>query len=75
MGSGSRDKYPGKSIGTPPCLCRDGVRKVKAQLELNLARDVKNNNKGFYRYVRQKMKVKESILPLDEQDWQTGKNG
>ncbi|KAK4806906.1 hypothetical protein QYF61_012627 [Mycteria americana] len=29
-------------------LCRDGVRKAKAQLELNLARDAKNNNKGFY---------------------------
>jgi len=24
-------------------LCRDGVRKAKAQLELNLARDAKNN--------------------------------
>ncbi|KFQ61696.1 hypothetical protein N334_12538, partial [Pelecanus crispus] len=42
-------------------LCRDGVRKAKAQLELNLARDVKNNEKGFYRYVYQKRKVKESI--------------
>ncbi|KAK4828806.1 hypothetical protein QYF61_000863 [Mycteria americana] len=30
------------------CLCRDGVRKAKAQLELNLARDAKNNKKGFY---------------------------
>jgi len=32
------------------------------QLELNLARDAKNN-KGFYRHVSQKRKVKESILP------------
>ena len=32
-------------------LCRDGVRKAKARLELNLARDAKNNKKGFYRYV------------------------
>ena len=31
---------------------REGIRKAKAQLELNLATDVKNNNKGFYRYVR-----------------------
>ncbi|KAK4815438.1 LOW QUALITY PROTEIN: hypothetical protein QYF61_002827 [Mycteria americana] len=30
--------------------CRDGVRKGKAQLELNLARDARNNKKGFYRY-------------------------
>ena len=41
-------------------LCRDGVRKAKAQLELNLARDTKNNKKGFHRYVSQKRKVKES---------------
>ncbi|KAK4822139.1 hypothetical protein QYF61_010262 [Mycteria americana] len=32
-------------------LCRDGVRKAKAWLELNLARDAKNNKKGFYGYV------------------------
>ncbi|KFQ65375.1 hypothetical protein N334_04245, partial [Pelecanus crispus] len=45
-------------------LCRDGVRKAKAQLELNLARDAKNNKKGFYRYVSQKRKVKESVPPM-----------
>jgi len=44
-------------------LCRGGVRKAKAQLELNLARDAKNNKKGFYRYVNQKKKVKESVPP------------
>jgi len=43
-------------------LYRDGVRKAKGQLELNLARDAKNN-KGFYGYVRQKRKVKESVRP------------
>ncbi|PKU49447.1 nedd4-binding protein 2-like 2 [Limosa lapponica baueri] len=42
-------------------LCRDGVRKDKSQLDLNLAR-VTKNEKGFYRYVSQKRKVKESIL-------------
>ncbi|GAB0183552.1 hypothetical protein GRJ2_000820500 [Grus japonensis] len=46
-------------------LCRDGVRKAKAQLELNLARDAKNNNKGFYRYVSQKRMVKESVPPVN----------
>ncbi|KFQ63524.1 hypothetical protein N334_07076, partial [Pelecanus crispus] len=45
-------------------LCRDGVRKAKAQLELNLAKGAKNNNKGFYRYVSQKRKVKESMAPV-----------
>ncbi|KAK4825509.1 hypothetical protein QYF61_000022 [Mycteria americana] len=44
-------------------LCRDGIRKAKAQLELNLAGDAKNNKKGFYRYVSQKRKVKESVPP------------
>jgi len=28
-------------------LCRVGVRKAKAQLELNSARDAKKNKKGF----------------------------
>ncbi|KFW11305.1 hypothetical protein N327_10989, partial [Fulmarus glacialis] len=45
-------------------LRRDGVRKAKAWLELNLAGDAKGNKKGFYRYVSQKKKVKESIAPL-----------
>jgi len=30
-------------------LCRKGVRKAKAQMELNLARATKNNHKGFYK--------------------------
>ncbi|KFW69345.1 hypothetical protein AS28_06177, partial [Pygoscelis adeliae] len=41
-------------------LCRGGVRKTKARLELNLARDARNKKKGFYRYVSQKRKVKDS---------------
>jgi len=45
-------------------LCRDGVRKAKAQLELNLARDAKNNKKGFSRYVSRKKMFKESVPPL-----------
>jgi len=32
-------------------MCRDKIRKAKAQMELNLVRDVKNNKKGFYRYI------------------------
>jgi len=31
---------------------------------MNLARDAKNNQKGFYRDVKYKMEVKESISPL-----------
>jgi len=45
-------------------LCRGGVRKAEAHLELNLARDAKNNKKGFYRYVSRKKMVKESIPSL-----------
>ena len=44
-------------------LCRDGVRKIKVWMELNLARDAKNSKKGFYKYVSQKRKVKESVPP------------
>ena len=31
--------------------CRDGIRKAKEQTERNLAKHVKNNKKGFYRYI------------------------
>jgi len=44
-------------------LCRDGVRRANVQTELDLARDAENNKKGFYRYVSQKRKVKESVPP------------
>ena len=42
----------------------DEVRRAKVRLELNLAKDAKNNKKSFYRYVSQKKKVKERVLPL-----------
>jgi len=45
--------------------CRDGIRKAKEQLELNLARDVKNYKKGFYRYASQTTKTKE-IVPTNK---------
>ncbi|KAK4830139.1 hypothetical protein QYF61_008566 [Mycteria americana] len=38
-------------------VCRDGIRKAKAQLELNLVRNVKNDKMAFYRYVAQKRKM------------------
>ncbi|KAK4833075.1 hypothetical protein QYF61_027737 [Mycteria americana] len=63
----SSDGYPGPtapSSYTEHDIIWDGVRKVKVQLELNLARDAKNNKKGFYRYVSQKRKVKESVPQL-----------
>lgn len=44
-------------------LCRAGVRKAKAKLELDLARGAKENENSFYRCVNQKRNVKEGILP------------
>ncbi|KFZ45983.1 hypothetical protein N321_04792, partial [Antrostomus carolinensis] len=44
-------------------MCRDGIRKAKAQMELILARDVKNS-KDFFRYIGQKRQAKESVPPL-----------
>lgn len=41
--------------GTPRA-CRDAIRKPEAQFKLKLARDVKNHNKGFFRYVNTKQK-------------------
>lgn len=44
-------------------MCKNGIRKAKVQVGLNLARDVKNK-KGFYRYIDQKRQAKESVLTL-----------
>ncbi|GAB0204441.1 phosphatidylinositol 4-phosphate 5-kinase type-1 beta [Grus japonensis] len=46
---------------TANCDGRDAVRKAKVQLELKLARDVKNYKKGFFRYVNNKQKQKENV--------------
>ncbi|GAB0207663.1 hypothetical protein GRJ2_003232000 [Grus japonensis] len=40
---------------------RDQVRKAKALIELNLARDVKDNKKSFYRYVSDKRKMRVNV--------------
>ncbi|KAK4830650.1 LOW QUALITY PROTEIN: hypothetical protein QYF61_012493 [Mycteria americana] len=45
------------------CLVVVEATKAKVRLKLNLARNAKNNKKGFYRYVSQKRKVKESVSP------------
>ncbi|CAM5174769.1 unnamed protein product [Natator depressus] len=43
---------------------RSEIRMAKSHLELQLARDVKSNKKGFFRHVSNKKKVKESVGPL-----------
>jgi len=42
-------------------LCRDGIRKDKVQMQLNLKREVKNSQKGFYKYIGQQRQAKKSI--------------
>ena len=43
---------------------RNQVRKAKAMIELNLARDIKDNKKRFYRYIGDKRKTRENVGPL-----------
>ena len=45
------------------CVCRDRIRKAKAQMELNLVGDVKDNKKGFCRYVGRKRRPRK-VFPL-----------
>ncbi len=45
-------------------LCREKIRKAKAQLELNLATKVKDNNKYFYKYINSKRRARENLHPL-----------
>jgi len=40
---------------------RDQVRKDKTQTEFNLARDIKENKKKFYRYISDKRKAREEV--------------
>lgn len=50
--SRTRDTCPGRSMGTLP-----------GEVGLDLAGDVTNNKKSFYRYIGHKKSIKESILP------------
>ena len=72
---GKEGKIPREDCKEAARLCRYGVRKAKAQLKLKLARDAKKNKKGFYRYryLNQKRKVQECVLPLPS-DRQAGNN-
>ena len=38
--------------------------KVKALIELNLARDIQGNKKSLYRYVSDKRKMRKKVGPL-----------
>jgi len=45
-------------------VCRDATRKAKVHLELNLARDVKDNKKRFFKYINSKQKTGDNMEPL-----------
>jgi len=42
----------------------DDVRKAKAQMELNQAKDVKDNKKDFFQHIGNKRKTQENVGPL-----------
>jgi len=44
--------------------CRDATRKVKALLQLNLAREIKNNKKCFFNYISSKQKTRDNVGTL-----------
>ena len=44
-------------------LCREKIRRAKAQPELNLATAVKDNKKCFYKYISNKRRTKENLHP------------
>ena len=52
-------------------VCRDRIRKAKAQMELDLARDVKDN-KGFYRYIGRSETGQGECSPSDERQCGAG---
>lgn len=47
--------------------CKNATRKAKAPLGLYLAKEVEDNNKGFFKYVGSKRKTRKNVgLPLNE---------
>lgn len=49
-------------------MSRNGVRKTKAKLEQDLARDVRNYKKGFHKDIGQKTKGQGECSPCDKQE-------
>ena len=45
-------------------MCREKIRKAKAQLELNLATGVKRKKKLFYKYINSKRRTRENLHSL-----------
>ncbi|KAK4822905.1 hypothetical protein QYF61_023268 [Mycteria americana] len=58
-GQASQEDYKGVAR-----LCREKIRRAKAELELNLAAAVKDNKKHFFKYISSKRRAKENLQPL-----------
>lgn len=43
------------------------MKKAKARLELNLARDIKGSKKGFYRFIVDKRKTRKIVGSLQKE--------
>ncbi|KAK4826464.1 hypothetical protein QYF61_009191 [Mycteria americana] len=52
-------------------LCREKIRRAKAELELNLAAAVKDNKKHFFKYISSKRRAKENLQPLADRGGNT----
>lgn len=44
--------------------CKEKIRKAKTHLILHLARDMKDNKKGFCKYINNKRQMRENVEPL-----------
>lgn len=56
-------QIPGYKSSDVTRLYRDGIRKAKAQVELDSASGAKRSKKGFYRHINWKKRVQEDIKP------------
>lgn len=57
------EQIPTESYKGIARVCRGAVRKVKAQLDLKVAGDVKNCRKGFFRIINNEHKQRKMLAP------------
>ncbi|KAK4829944.1 hypothetical protein QYF61_007667 [Mycteria americana] len=58
-GQASQEDYKGVAR-----LCREKIRRAKAELELNLTTAIKDKKKNFFKYISSKRRAKENLQPL-----------
>ncbi|KAK4822594.1 hypothetical protein QYF61_017326 [Mycteria americana] len=58
-GQASQEDYKGVAR-----LCKEKIRRAKAELEINVAAAVKDNKKHFFKYISSKRRAKENLQPL-----------